>query len=84
MAKEQTEAKLKLIHLLYVLLAAALCVGVVIGAMRNQQGVNTIAIEKKVEKDIFTQHQEQQRIQSVKLDKTLSKMNDKLDDILKK
>lgn len=42
----KAEGKLKLIHIVYGLLAAALCVGVAIGTMSNQQGTNTKTIEK--------------------------------------
>lgn len=46
MAKEKTESKLKLIHLVYLLVAAAISVGIVYGAMKNQQQTNTETIEK--------------------------------------
>lgn len=51
-----TESKLKLIHLVYGLFAAAVCIGIAIGGMRTQQSVNTSRIEQKVEKEIFAQH----------------------------
>ncbi|KKM93697.1 hypothetical protein LCGC14_1205830 [marine sediment metagenome] len=50
MAKEEKEAKLKLIHLVYGLLAAALMVGMAIGALMNQQGTNTGNISKNTDK----------------------------------
>lgn len=37
---------MKLIHLVYGLLAAAVCIGVGLGAMQNQQKNNTSTIEK--------------------------------------
>lgn len=46
MTKEKTESKLKLIHLVYLLVAAAISVGIVYGAMQNQQRNNTDTIEK--------------------------------------
>lgn len=88
MAKEKTESKLKLIHLVYLLVAAAISVGIVYGAMQNQQGNNTKDIEKmktaKVEKEYMVQHETQQREQFIKIDKTLDKVIVKLDAILAK
>lgn len=52
--------KLKLIHLIWLLLAMALTVGVAWGVVVNQQKVNSKAIEKKMDRDLFDMHQEQQ------------------------
>ena len=84
MAKEQTESKLKLIHLVYGLLAAAVLIGIAIGAMNNQQKVNTDSIKVKVEKEVFQQHQEQQQRTFEKIDKGIDKMDEKLDKIIEK
>ncbi len=88
MAKEQTEGKLKLIHLVYGLLAAALCIGLSIGAMANQQTNNTDNIEKvelkKVEKEVFEQHQATQQRTFEKIDKGIEKLDKKLDAIAEK
>ncbi len=88
MAKEQAEGKLKLIHLVYGLLAAAVLIGISIGAMGNQQKTNTDNIEKvelkKVEKEVFEQHQQTQQRTFEKIDKGIEKLDKKLDDIAKK
>ncbi len=71
MAKENGESKLKLIHLVYGLLAAAVVVGISIGSMATQQKVNTQVIEKKLAKDVFEIHQTEQRVQFKSIDKKL-------------
>lgn len=84
MAKEPTEAKLKLIHLVYGLFAAAVCIGIAIGAMGRQQTVNTDNIEQKVEKDVFDRHETEQLRHYDKIDKGMERMEDKLDKIAEK
>ncbi len=84
MAKEQTEGKLKLIHLVYGLLAAALLIGIAIGAMKNQQSVNTGEIEKKVDMAVYEQHQKQVERTLDKMDKGIEKLDGKLDKIVEK
>ena len=84
MAKEQTEGKLKLIHLVYGLLAAAVLIGISIGAMGNQQKTNTGRIQQKVEKEVFEQHQQSQQRTFESIEKGIEKVDKKLDDIAKK
>ncbi|MAF35802.1 hypothetical protein CL622_01645 [archaeon] len=64
--------KLKLVHLVYMLGAAILLVGIAWGTMRNQQATNTKEIEKKVEKEIFNMHQQEQTRQ---VDSIITTMN---------
>ena len=46
----KAEGKLKLIHLLYILVIGVLGIGITIGTMRNQQATNTTTIGKHEEK----------------------------------
>lgn len=74
MANEsKNEAKLKLVHLVYLLITAAVVVGVWIGRLGNQQTINTDSIEKKVSKELFDMHQTQQVQQFQSLQDTISK-----------
>ena len=60
MPKENSEAKLKLVHLVYGMFAAAVMIGIAIGSMMKQQSTNTGDIKavesQKVEKEIFKMH----------------------------
>lgn len=84
MAIEPKEAKLKLIHLVYGLLAAAVVVGLMIGRVMNQQETNTQSIEQKVEKEIFEMHQTQQNVQMGRIDKNYEKIDSKLEVLMNK
>ena len=84
MSKETGESKLKLIHLVYGLIAAGVIIGIYIGKISNQQSTNTKGIAVKVEKEVFNMHQEQQRIQFKKIDSSLDKIDGKLDEMLEK
>ena len=77
MPKDEATNKLKLVHLVWMLMVLAIGLGVAWGTTINQQQTNTEAIKQKVEKDIFQMHAEQQKEQYQKMDK-------KLDTILKK
>ncbi len=79
MAKEQTEGRLKLIHLIYLLLTAALGIGLVVGGMLNQQEVNTSSIEAKVGKEVFIQHEVQQRESLERIYSGIDRIEKKLD-----
>lgn len=70
--------RLKLIHLLWVITAMAIAVGIAWGVTTNQQASNTKAIESKVSKDIFEQHNENQIRQMDRLEQTVK---DGFDDI---
>lgn len=59
-----SKPNLKLIHLLWTIIAAAVLVGVAWGAMRNEQINQSKSIEKKVEKEVFEIHMEAQRQQT--------------------
>jgi hypothetical protein len=82
MAKEQTEARLKLIHLVYGLLGAALLIGIAIGAMKNQQVTNTKEIQGKVGKEVYEQHQEEQLRSNKRMYEGIEKLDGKLDKII--
>lgn len=69
--------KLKLAHLLWMLLSFAVLGGVAYGVIKNQQEVNTKAIEKKVDKELFQMYIENN-------EKQLGKMDGKLDRLLEK
>lgn len=67
MAKENTAentAKLKLVHLLYILILAILAAGYSLGKTATRQEVNTETIEAhktdKVDTKVFEMHQQQQ------------------------
>lgn len=73
MAKEENNktARLKLIHLLYIIIIAAASVGVAWGVLANQQGVNSAEIEKKLDRELFDMHQTQQTQQFESLQATM-------------
>lgn len=71
MAQEAQESKLKLIHLLWTILIVAVGAGIAWGISTNQQSSNTKAIETKVDKDIFKQHNENQIRQMDRLEQTI-------------
>ncbi len=75
------ESKLKLIHLVYGLIAAGVLAGMALGMLMNQQQVNTSEIDKKLEREIFDMHNQQQVLQFEKTDALLEKMDGKLDNI---
>ena len=60
MSVDQKEGKLKLIHIVWCLVAATGTVCLAIGGMNNQQKTNTVEIEKKLDKSLFDMHQRQQ------------------------
>ena len=75
------ESKLKLIHLVYGLIAAGVLAGMALGMLMNQQQVNTSEIDKKLEREIFDMHNQQQVLRFEKTDALLEKMDGKLDNI---
>ncbi len=83
MAKEDA-ARLKLIHLVYGLIAAGVIIGLAIGGMGKQQIINTENIAQKVSTEVFDMHQQQQLQESKRTNKTLDKMDLKLEALLKK
>jgi len=91
MAKDETDystAKLKLVHLLYVLVVAVLAVGIGWGVMSNQQVNNSNAIAKlemkKVDKEIFDMHMIQQKEQVREIKAFITTGFDKIDKRLEK
>ena len=78
------ESKLKLIHLFYIILTVVAGAALSLGALANQQKVNSTEIDKKVDKDIFIQHSENQIRQFDKFDKKQDKILDILIEIQKK
>lgn len=77
MAKEPAEAKLKLIHLFWmiILVVGGICAS--FGAMKNQQATNTESIKDTVPNKMFENHQVEQRI-------AFKRMEGKLDTIIGK
>ena len=73
--------KLKLIHLLYVIIVAAVGTGIAFGIASNQQATNSKAIEKleveKVEKEVFDMHQQQQNMQFKDIKESLKRIENK-------
>lgn len=74
MPQESETDKLKLIHLVWIMTAMAIAVGVAWGVTTNQQKTNTGEIEKKVDNKVFMLHLDQQKAQSEKVDKKLDKI----------
>ena len=72
------EAKLKLIHLVYGLLAAAVVVGIAIGSLMNQQDTNTDNIDRKVGREVFSQHEKYQNEQFKEIKDSLVRIEKKL------
>ncbi|MHC4157430.1 MAG: hypothetical protein ACYST6_21320 [Planctomycetota bacterium] len=69
------ESKLKLIHLVWLLLAMALTVGVAWGVALNQQSVNSKAIERKLDKETFQMYLTQQAKQDEALKALIESLN---------
>lgn len=88
MAKDPTEARLKLIHLVYGLIAAGVVLGIAIGSMGKQQTINTDDIQKvemqKVEKEVFEQHQAQQQRTFKRMDEGFKDLGRKIDAVAEK
>ena len=78
------ESKLKLIHLFCIIIVVVIGASLAIGALLNQQEVNTKEIESKVGNDIFIQHREHEIRQSERMNKNQAKMLDILIEIQKK
>ncbi len=77
-----TEGKLKLIHLVYLLVLAGVLAGIAWGSMKNQQKTNTKEIGQKINNELFQMHQTQQTEQMQKIDGKLDKIDEKLEKIL--
>ncbi len=77
-------AKLRLVHLLWIILAAVLGAGLSMGAFANQQKTNTAEIEKKVESEVFQIHCENQARQFNQIQETLNRGFEKIDQKLEK
>lgn len=71
--------RLKLVHLLYLIIVLAVSIGIAWGFVVNQQSTNSKEIEKKLDKEIFTQYQEEQRRATDNLDKSINRGFDRLD-----
>lgn len=83
MDENKGEAKLKLVHLIYGLLAAAVIIGIAIGSLINQQSSNTKAIQQKVSKEYFDLYAQQQLLQTTEIKVYLEKIDLKLEMIQK-
>lgn len=84
MANENSTAKLKLVHLVYGLIAAAVLVGIVIGRMGNQQERNTTDIGNNVNKEIFNRHEQEQTRQFKSIQDTMDTGFTKLEKSIEK
>ena len=60
MTENKTPKKLELIHVLYIMAGVLLAVGIAWGTVINEQKNHKEQINKKLNQDIFQQHQEQQ------------------------
>ena len=76
-SNEGSRRELKLTHLLWIVLTAVLLAGVSAGILKNQQGTNTKEIEKKVGKDVFQMHNEQQIMQYTEIKDSLKRIEAK-------
>jgi uncharacterized protein HemX len=86
MGKETNEknSRLKLVHLLWLILIVAVGVGVSWGVVANQQSVNSKEIEKKLDRELFEMHQVQQTKQFESLERSLKEGFDRIDKQLDK
>ena len=71
MVEKDGTSKLKLIHLVYGLIAAGVIIGIAIGRMGNQQTTNTKEIKQKVNKELFESHEKYQTQQFKSIQKTM-------------
>jgi len=81
------EAKLKLAHIIWMILIAVIGASLALGAIKNQQTTNTKQIKQqeltKVGKDVFQMHQEQQLQQTKDTKDTMIRGFDRIDESLK-
>ncbi len=88
MVNDAAQKGLKLIHLMWVLVAGLLAVGVAWGITTNQQKTNTKEIDNKVSVTIFDQHEKYQDKQMEQLNTTMQNgftgMKEQMDKIEKK
>ncbi len=70
---EQTTTKktLDLVHVIYIMAAILIAAGIAWGTVTNQQRNNKEQIDKKVSKEVFEVHQQEQRIATDRLQKSL-------------
>lgn len=82
MTKEYNEKRntLNLVHIVYIMAALLIAVGISWGTVTNQQKNHSIAIEKKLSKEVFEIHQTEQRRASEALQKSVDKGFDRLDE----
>ena len=66
-----SEKTLKLVHIVYLLAAVLIAAGVAWGTVTNQQKNNKEQIEKKLNKEVFQVHQQEQRIATDRLQKSI-------------
>ena len=65
-------SRLKLVHIIYLLVVVVLGVGISWGVVVTRQSVNCEKIEKKVDKEVFALHLEQQRVSNADLKTTMT------------
>lgn len=70
---------LKLVHVLWTIIAAAMLVGVACGVMQTNIVHQGKQIEKKVDKDVFEMHLEAQRAQTESIVESMNKGFDRMD-----
>jgi len=74
-----TEKTLKLVHIVYLLAVVLVAAGVGWGTVTNQQKNNKEQIEKKLNKEVFEVHQQEQRIATNRLQDSLDKGFERLE-----
>ncbi len=81
MSEENTtpEKTLKLVHIIYLLAAVLVAAGIGWGTVTNQQKNNKEQIEKKLNKEVFEVHQQEQRIATDRLQNSLDKGFERLE-----
>ena len=80
--KDQTDEnckRLKLVHLLYLIIILAVTVGIAWGIVLNQQRTNSAEIKEKLDKGIFAQYQIEQRRATDTLNDSINRGFDRLD-----
>ena len=84
MALEEGTAKLKLVHLVYGLIAAGVLVGIALGRMGKTVEDNVDDIKLKVNQEIFVSHEKYQTQQFKAIQKTMDDGFGKLEKSIEK
>ena len=68
---DATKKTFEIVHIVYILVAVLVAVGIAYGTVTNQQKNDRKEIESKLSKDVFEVHQQEQRIATDRLMKSL-------------